>query len=64
MYKLLLADDEPLVLIGLKSMLQNEKYGVEICATARNGEQALALIKSEKPDIGSERGRASWRERV
>ena len=51
MYKLLLADDEPLVLIGLKSMLQNEKYGVEICATARNGEQALALIKSEKPDI-------------
>lgn len=51
MYKLLIADDEPLVLIGVQSMLHWEDYNVELCATARNGEQALALIEEHRPDI-------------
>lgn len=51
MKKLLIADDEPLVLIGVQSMLRWEEYGVEVCATARNGEQALALIEEHHPDI-------------
>lgn len=51
MLKILMADDEPLVLIGLQGMLDWEKLGYEICATARNGKQALELIESEKPDI-------------
>lgn len=51
MLRILLADDEPLVLIGLQGMLEWEKLGYSICATARNGRQALELIESEKPDI-------------
>ena len=51
MKKLLIADDEPLVLVGLQSMLRWEDYGVEICATARNGQQALELIEQHRPDL-------------
>ena len=51
MIKLLLADDEPLVLVGLKSMLNWDEFGITICGSARNGEQALELIEKEKPDL-------------
>ena len=37
MTKLLIVDDEPLVQIGIKSMLQWEELGIEICGTAMNG---------------------------
>lgn len=51
MIKLLLADDEPLVLVGLQSMLKWEEYDIEICATARNGEQTMELIEKYSPDL-------------
>ena len=51
MLRILLVDDEPLVLIGLQGMLEWEKLGYTICGTARNGKQALELIEREKPDI-------------
>jgi len=51
MIKLLIADDEPLVQIGLKSMLNWQDYDIEICATAVNGAQALELIEHHSPDI-------------
>ena len=51
MLRILLVDDEPLVLIGLQGMLEWETLGYTICATARNGKQALELIEREKPDI-------------
>ena len=51
MLRILLVDDEPLVLIGLQGMLEWEKLGYTICATARNGKQALETIEREKPDI-------------
>lgn len=51
MTKLLIADDEPLVQIGLKSMLNWADYDIEICATAMNGAQALELIERHSPDI-------------
>lgn len=51
MMKLLIADDEPLVLIGLKSMLNWADYGIEICATAMNGAQALELIEEHAPEL-------------
>ena len=41
MIKLLIADDEPLVLVGLKSMINWDEFGISICGTARSGEQAL-----------------------
>ena len=51
MIKLLIADDEPLVCVGLRSMLRWEDYGVEIAGTARNGQQALELIESLRPEL-------------
>ena len=51
MIKLLLADDEPLVLIGLQSMLKWEDFDIKICGTAHNGEQALDMIEKLSPDI-------------
>ena len=51
MLRILLVDDEPLVLIGLQGMLEWEKLGYTVCGTARNGKLALEMIKREKPDI-------------
>ncbi len=51
MLKILLVDDEPLVLVGIQSMLKWEDYDAEIVATARNGAQALELICSIRPDL-------------
>lgn len=51
MYKLLIVDDEPLVQVGIKSMLNWQELNIEVCATAVNGQVALELIESQKPDI-------------
>lgn len=51
MLRILLADDEPLVLIGLQGMLEWEKLGYTVCGTARNGRIAQELIEREQPDI-------------
>lgn len=51
MIKLLLVDDEPLVLIGLQSMLKWADYDIEICGCAHNGEEALSMIEKDSPDI-------------
>ncbi|WP_277407323.1 response regulator [Lacrimispora xylanisolvens] len=51
MTKLLIVDDEPLVQIGIKSMLNWTDYGIEICGTAVNGQNALDLIEEYSPEI-------------
>ncbi|MDO5415654.1 MAG: AraC family transcriptional regulator [Lachnospiraceae bacterium] len=51
MIKLLIADDEPLVQIGIKSMLEWADYGIEICGTAMNGKIALDMIEEYSPEI-------------
>ena len=51
MIKLLIVDDEPLVQIGIKSMVNWENLGIEICGTAMNGEAALKLIEEYSPEI-------------
>lgn len=51
MYKVILADDEPLTLIGLQSMIDWNDYNMQICGTAKNGEATLDLIEKEKADI-------------
>lgn len=47
----LLVDDEPLVLVGIQSMLKWEDYGAQVVGTARNGAQALELIGQLRPDL-------------
>ncbi len=52
MYKLLIVDDEPLVQIGLKSMLAKEHMDqVEVIGTASNGKEAWDIINDNTPDI-------------
>jgi two-component system response regulator YesN len=51
MTKLLIADDEPLVSVGLRSLLNWEDYGIEVVGTARNGQQAAELIETLGPEI-------------
>ena len=51
MYKLLIVDDEPLVQVGIKSMLPWESMQIEISGIASNGQAALSLIENDMPDI-------------
>ena len=52
MYRLLIVDDEPLVQIGLKSMLAKELADkIEVIGTASNGHEAWELINMDPPDI-------------
>ncbi len=51
MYKLLIVDDEPLVCVGVQSMLDWAAMDVEVIGTARNGGQAEEIIAKKKPDI-------------
>ncbi len=48
--RVLLADDHPLVLEGLRACLETFEY-IEIVATATNGQEALSLADHHKPDI-------------
>ena len=41
MYQVLLVDDEPLILSGIKFMLDWNKNNCQIAGTARNGQQAM-----------------------
>lgn len=51
MYKIMIVDDEPLILAGIASLLQWEDYGCKIIGKAVNGRQALEMMKEQKPDI-------------
>ena len=48
--KIILAEDQPLILSSLKILLSEEE-GIEVAATASNGVDALALIAEHQPDI-------------
>ncbi len=50
-YKILLVDDEPLILSGIKFLLDWKTCDCEVVATARNGQAALDTIKETQPDI-------------
>ncbi|MGL5436289.1 MAG: AraC family transcriptional regulator [Lachnospiraceae bacterium] len=51
MIRLLIADDEPLVQVGIKSMLNWEQLGIEVVGTAFNGEIAYQQILQYAPEI-------------
>lgn len=51
MHKVLVVDDESLVRIGLKSMLDWSKYGLQIVGEAADGEAAFALFQDLQPDL-------------
>lgn len=51
MLKVILADDEPYIVLGLSLIIDWEKEGFEIVGTADNGQKALELIRDENPDL-------------
>ena len=46
MYQVLLVDDEPLILSGIKFMIDWQKNDCQIADTARNGQQALECART------------------
>lgn len=51
MLNLLIADDEPLVQAGIKSMINWDSYGINIIGTANNGAAAWDMIVEYSPEI-------------
>lgn len=52
MYRILIVDDEPLVQIGLRSLLQRDfSEDFIVAGTSSNGRDALSMIEEHKPDI-------------
>ncbi|MBP5151393.1 MAG: response regulator, partial [Lachnospiraceae bacterium] len=51
MYKILIVDDEPLAVIGIRSMIESLKMDLQVIDTAGNGEDALLIMEKEMPDI-------------
>lgn len=51
MYQVLLVDDEPLILSGIKFMIDWQKNDCQIVDTARNGQQALEKLRTLHPNI-------------
>ncbi|HSK16978.1 MAG TPA: response regulator [Gaiellaceae bacterium] len=47
--RVLVAEDETIIRLDLKEIL--ERAGFEVCGEARDGEEAVALASSEKPDL-------------
>ncbi len=51
MYRILIVDDETIILSGIKFLVDWEKYDCTIADTARNGQDALEKIRLCVPDI-------------
>ncbi|SDK01084.1 response regulator transcription factor [Sediminibacillus albus] len=51
MYKVLLVDDERMILEGISSIVDWEKQGTILAGTARNGIEGLDFIRRNRPDI-------------
>src|SRR5207247_9187545 len=47
--RILVAEDETIIRLDLRALL--ERAGFEVCAEARDGEEAVALARSEEPDV-------------
>ncbi|MGH3115589.1 MAG: response regulator, partial [Gaiellales bacterium] len=47
--RILIAEDETIIRLDLRQVL--ERAGFEVCAEARDGEEAVALARSERPDL-------------
>ncbi len=51
MYKVVLIDDEHIIVEGLKKMIPWEKYDCTVVATASDGREGIETIKRHLPDI-------------
>lgn len=51
MYKAIVVDDEPYMLEAWETLIDWQAFGYQLCGTAKDGEEALALIKTNEPDL-------------
>lgn len=51
MYKVVIVDDEPVIVNGLTKIIDWNKWGCEVVATASNGQEGMRVINQERPDI-------------
>ncbi len=51
MYKVMIIDDEPIIVEGLSRSVPWEKYGCQVVNTANNGLEGRKLIEKERPDM-------------
>ena len=51
MYKVVIIDDEPIIVEGLSKAVHWEKWDCQVAATAENGQSGIEIIKRENPDI-------------
>lgn len=51
MYKVVIIDDEPIIVEGLTRSIKWEKYNCEVVATAGSGSEGLRLFEKVHPDI-------------
>ena len=51
MYRVVLVDDEAIILRGLSTVIPWKEMGCEVVGTATNGQAGLDLIRELKPDI-------------
>ncbi|QXE00601.1 response regulator [Terribacillus sp. DMT04] len=51
MFKVLLVDDEPMLLEGISSIVEWERHGTKLEGVARNGLEAMEFIEKHAPDI-------------
>ncbi len=49
--RVLIVDDHPVVREGLRALLADEKYGVEVVGLAGDGEEAVARARELRPDV-------------
>lgn len=51
MYKVIIVDDEPVIVKGLTKIIDWEKWNCEVIATAESGLEGMRMINEKKPDI-------------
>ena len=51
MYKVVIIDDEPIIVRGLEKTVKWEKWGCVVAGTAYNGIEGMEMIRKEKPDM-------------
>lgn len=51
MYKVIIVDDEPIIVEGLRKVVHWADYGCEVVATANGGQEGLEAVRTYRPDI-------------
>ena len=51
MYKVVIVDDEPIIVEGITRIIDWEKYGCKIVATGNDGREGMDIIRKHRPNI-------------